>query len=83
MSKAIIYRQDSGVAAIIIPAPEALRTYGIDLIAKKDTPAGKPYKIIDVGEIPADRSARDAWIVDDIDLTDGVGAVGNTFEEVA
>lgn len=32
-----------------------------------------PYKIIDVSELPADRSQRDLWTVDEADLTDGVG----------
>jgi hypothetical protein len=82
MSKAVIYKQDNGVVAIIIPAPNVLEVCGIDLIAKKDVPAGKPYKIIDVSEIPTDRSMRNVWTVDDADLTDGIGANGNTFEEV-
>lgn len=82
MSKAIIYKQDNGVVAIVIPAPEFVEKYGLDAIAQKDVPAGKPYKIIGVEEIPTDRTTRDAWTVDEADLTDGVGHVGNTFEEV-
>lgn len=30
-------------------------------IAAKDVPAGKPYKIVDVSDIPSDRTFRDAW----------------------
>lgn len=30
-------------------------------IAAKDVPAGKPFKIVDVSEIPTDRTERDAW----------------------
>ena len=56
--------------------------YGIEALAQKDVPAGKPYKIIDASEIPADRSQRNAWTVDDAALTDGVGAESNTFPEV-
>jgi hypothetical protein len=37
-------------------------------------PTGKPYKIVDVADIPADRGQRDAWTVNEADLTDGVGA---------
>lgn len=74
MTKVIIYKQDNGVVAIIRPTSEALALYGIEAIAQKDVPAGKPYKIIDAGEIPADRSQRNIWTVDDADLTDGVGA---------
>jgi hypothetical protein len=76
----IIYNQDNGVVAIIIPAPEALEKYGIQAIAIKDVPAGKPFKILDASEVPSDRSARDAWTVDEADLTDGVGGVSNEFQ---
>ena len=81
MNQAIIYKQDSGVVAIVRPTAEALALYGIEAIAQKDVPAGKPYKIVDASEIPADRSQRNAWTVDDADLTDGVGAEWNTFPE--
>jgi hypothetical protein len=76
----IIYKQDNGVVAIIIPTPEALEQHGIQAIAIKDVPAGKPFKIVDVADIPSDRSDRDAWTVDEADLTDGVGGVSNEFE---
>ncbi len=82
MNPVIIYKQDNGVVAIIRPTEEALSVYGIDAIAQKDVPAGKPYRIVNANEIPADRSQRNAWTVDDADLTDGVGAAGNTFEEL-
>ena len=82
MNPVIIYNQDNGVVAIIRPTEEALAVYGIEAIAQKDVPAGKPYKIIDASEIPTDRSQRNAWTVDDADLTDGVGAEWNTFDEV-
>ena len=82
MNKAIIYKQDNSVVAIIHPTEEALALYGIEAIAAKDVPAGKPYKIIDVSEIPEERSQRNAWTVDEAELTDGVGAVWNTFDEV-
>jgi len=82
MNRVIIYKQDSGVVAVIRPTEEALAIYGIEAIAQKDVPAGKPYRIIDASEIPTDRSQRNAWTVDDADLTDGVGAEYNTFPEV-
>ena len=74
MNQRIIYQADGGVVAVIIPAPEAVSLYGIDAIAKKDVPTGKPYKIVDVSEIPTDRSKRAAWTVSTDILTDGVGA---------
>ena len=79
MNPVIIYKQDNGVVAIIRPTEEALAVYGIEAIAQKDVPAGKPYKIVDASEIPADRSQRNAWTCDDAILTDGVGAESNEF----
>jgi hypothetical protein len=58
MNSRIIYPTDDGVA-IIVPAPECGLT--IEEIAAKDVPAGKPYKIVDVADIPSDRTFRNAW----------------------
>lgn len=81
MSQVILYKQDNGVAAIVRPTEEALARYGIDAIAQKDVPAGKPYKIVDASDVPTDRSQRNAWTVDEADRTDGVGAAWDTFPE--
>jgi hypothetical protein len=75
----IIYNQDSGVVAVIIPTPEALEQHSIQAIAAKDVPSGKPFKIVDAADIPSDRSDRDAWTVDEADLTDGIGGESNEF----
>lgn len=61
MDKRIIYPQDNGIVAIIIPTPEYLADHTIEELAVKDVPAGKPYKIIDASDIPTDRTFRDAW----------------------
>jgi hypothetical protein len=45
-------------------------------------PAGKPYKIVDAADLPTDRAYRNAWTVDEADLTDGVGGPCNEFPEV-
>ena len=37
-------------------------------------PVGTPYKIVDTADIPADRTFRAAWTVDEALLTDGIGA---------
>jgi hypothetical protein len=79
MNQVIIYNQDNGTIAVIRPTEEALAIYGLDAIAKKDVPSGKPYKIILDTEVPADRTQRNQWTVADADLTDGVGAVSNEF----
>ena len=59
MNQRIIYPTDDGGVAVIIPAPDCGLT--IDEIAAKDVPEGKPFKIVDVSEIPADRTFRAAW----------------------
>jgi hypothetical protein len=59
MNQRIIYPTDEGGVAIIIPAAECGLT--IEEIAAKDVPAGKPFKIVDVSDIPADRTFRNAW----------------------
>ena len=61
MNQRIIYQTDDGGVAVIIPAPDALAMYGIDAIAQKDVPTGKPYKIVDAADIPTDRTFRGAW----------------------
>ena len=70
----IIYKQDNGTVAVVYPTSEAVEEFGIEAIAQKDVPTGKPYKIIDNADLPADRSQRMAWTVDEAELTDGVGA---------
>lgn len=79
MTKRIIYQTDDGGVAVIVPAPECLLNHTIEEIAVKDVPAGKPFKIVDVNTIPTDRTFRNAWEVDEAELTDGVGAESNEF----
>ena len=68
----IIFRNDDGRACIIIPADKETRT--VDEIAKKDVPTGKKYKIVEDSDIPSNRDFRNAWTVDESDLTDGEGS---------
>lgn len=81
MEKRIIYQNEDGGVTVLIPTPECLQTRTLEEIALKDVPAGKPFKIVDVTEIPTDRSFRNAWTVDESILTDGVGAESNQFPE--
>jgi hypothetical protein len=78
MTQVIIYLQDNGVVAVVMPTQEALDSHGIMAIAIKDVPAGKPFKIIDASELPQD-VPQEAWTVDDADLTDGIGGESNEF----
>lgn len=59
MNQRIIYPTDDGGVAVIVPAPDCGLT--IDEIAAKDVPEGKPFKIVDVADIPTDRTFRAAW----------------------
>ena len=59
MNSRIIYQTDEGGVAVIVPAPECGLT--IEEIAAKDVPEGKPFKIVDVADIPSDRTFRGAW----------------------
>ena len=70
--KNVIYNGDTGILSIILPAPSWNGT--IDELARYAVPTGKKYKIIDNTEIPTDDTFRDAWEVDEAELTDGVGA---------
>ena len=73
MAKRIIYKQNEGGVAVIIPSPEALEIMTVEQIAKKDVPTGLKYKIVDISEISSDRTFRNAWEIDEAELTDGVG----------
>jgi hypothetical protein len=55
----IIYPNDAGGVAVVIPSPNWTGT--MEELATKDVPAGKPYKIVEDSEIPSDRTFRNAW----------------------
>lgn len=71
MDKRIIYKKSDGTVSIIIPVSNETRT--VDEIAKKDVPTGFAYKIVDDDFIPTDRTFRNAWTINNNELTDGVG----------
>ena len=51
-----------------------VKEFTIEELAKKDVPKGLPYKIVEDDYIPTDRSFRNAWEIDNEELTDGVGS---------
>jgi hypothetical protein len=59
MNSRIIYPTEDGGVAVIIPSAECGLT--IEEIAAKDVPDGKAFKIVDVADIPSDRTFRNAW----------------------
>ena len=80
-NKRIIYKKKNGVVSIIVPAPDDLKSMTVEEIAKKDVPKNYKYKIVDVSEISSDRTFRDAWVIDDSELTDGTGENHGILEE--
>ena len=61
MEKRIIYPNDDGGVSVMTPMLEALEIMTIEQIAAKDVPTGKSYKIVDLSDIPTDRTFRNAW----------------------
>ena len=58
--KRIIYPTTDGGIAVVVPTGEL----PIAEVARKDVPAGVPYKIIDTVDVPSDRTFRAAWEAD-------------------
>ena len=74
----IIFRDDDGTAVIGVPCtnvinPATGKNFRVEECAVNTVPNGKKYKIVEDSDIPTDRSFRDAWTVDESDLTDGTG----------
>ncbi len=81
MTQVIIYKQDNGIPAVLVPTAEVLETHSIMEVAIKDVPAGKHFKIIDASELAElEGIPQEAWEIDDADLTDGVGGDNNVFD---
>jgi len=81
MTQVIIYKQDNGIPAVLVPTAEVLETHSIMEVAIKDVPAGKLFKIIDASELAElEGIPQEAWEIDDADLTDGVGGDNNVFD---
>ena len=67
----IIYKTPEGTVSVISASPEWEGT--MEELAQKDVPTGLKYKIVEDSDISSDRSFRNAWEVDEAELTDGVG----------
>lgn len=70
MQNRIIYSKDDGGVAIVVPAPDCELT--LEEVAAQSVPEGKPYRIVDVSDIPTDRTFRAAW-TDDGNITVDMG----------
>ena len=58
-NKRVIYPNDDGGICLLIPAPDC--PLSLEQIIGKDVPAGKPYQILNVSEVPSDQTYFDAW----------------------
>ena len=68
----IIYKTAKGTVTYLVASPEWSGT--MEELAQKDVPTGLKYKFVEDEVIPTDRTFRNAWEVDEAELTDGVGA---------
>jgi hypothetical protein len=59
MEKRIIFPNEYGIS-ILVPTGDL----PFDEVCRKDVPAGVPYIIVEVSDIPEDREFRGAWEVD-------------------
>lgn len=60
-TKRIIYDNGEGGVAIIAPSPSCP---SIDRLIQ-DVPAGRTYQVVDMSEVPTDRTFRNAWIYEE------------------
>jgi hypothetical protein len=58
-TKRIIYTAAEGNLAVIVPAPGCTQEQAL-----KAVPAGASYEIVDVADVPSDRTFRNAWLHD-------------------
>jgi len=56
-NKRIIYDNGEGGVSIVVPSPSCP---SIDRLIQ-DVPAGRKYEVVDISEVPSDRTFRDAW----------------------
>lgn len=59
--KRVIYPQENGIVAILAPTLECRDLQGMI----KDVPEGTPYQVVDVADIPTDRTFRNAWVYEE------------------
>jgi len=78
----IIFQNIDGSIGIITPTDEALSFATIEQIAEKDVPCALPYWIVEASIIPADRTFRNAWEIDEsLGKPNGFGGESNEFDE--
>lgn len=74
MNTRILFPNESGGVAVIIPAGEL----PVEEVAQKDVPAGVPYIFVPTDNVPSDRTFRDAWEAD-FSNPDGYGIGADAY----
>lgn len=77
MSQVALFKQ-AGKVMLLVPTPEALALFGMAAICRKDVPPGQRFKILDDADLP--KGPQESWVVDDAELTDGVGNNSNDWD---
>lgn len=77
MPQVAIFKQ-AGKVMLLVPTPEALALFGMAAICRKDVPPGLSFKILDDADLP--KGPQESWVVDDAELTDGVGNDSNDWD---
>lgn len=67
----IIYARADGGVSIVTATDEWQGT--LDELARRVVPCGTPYKLISRADIPTDRTWRNAWVLEDGFVPDGLG----------
>ena len=65
MNKRILYVTEEGISVIV---PITNCGLSVDEIARKDVPRGRKYKIINVADVPSDKTFHQAWEIDEEEL---------------
>lgn len=68
----IIFPTDEGTVAVMAVNPAILEKMSLLDAAKKFVPAGKPFKLVNISDLP-DNDFQEAWVVD-FGTHDGVGS---------
>lgn len=63
-NQCIVYTQDSGYAALVVPTGEI----PLEGVIEKDIPRGAEYKVMAMSELPDDHTFFDAWVLSDIGI---------------
>jgi hypothetical protein len=77
MNSRIIYGTPDGGVAVIIPTGEL----PVEDVFKKDVPQGVEAEIVDVSEIPSDRTFRNAWEKSGKKITTNIAKAKNIAHE--